>query len=192
MDHPPAFESDGPIGEGEREVEMVIDENDRDLVPKPVEALEQLLDYRRGKALEGFVEEERADVSGERPRDCYHLLLTAGQEVRRSVEALADAGKILEYFFEAPAHAGAGLTLEAAEFEVLSDSHAGKEAASLRDVADAESSNLRRGPAGDVLPVQLDRPRRGRSDADQGLEEGRLACTVTAEQRYNFVLAYVQ
>ena len=81
---------------------MVIDEDDRHLVAELVEALEELLDDRRGEALEGFVEEKHADLSGKRPRDRHHLLLAAREEIRGGFEALADAGKILEDPVEGP------------------------------------------------------------------------------------------
>src|SRR3712207_5656939 len=104
---------------------MVVDDDDGDLAPEPVEAFEQLLDDGRSKTLEGLVEEEHLHVARKGARDRHHLLLAAGQEVRRSVEPLADAGEILEDLVQVPADAVAGFPLEPAEFQVLGHTHSG-------------------------------------------------------------------
>jgi len=53
--HLPTFERDRAIGERKRQIEVVIDDQDRDLASKLVERLEQLLDHGRSKTLERLV-----------------------------------------------------------------------------------------------------------------------------------------
>src|SRR3954470_14428644 len=85
VDDAAALEGDGAVRQGEREIEVVVDDDDRDLAAELVEALEELLDDGRSEALEGLVEEEHAHGAGERARDRDHLLLAAGEEVGRRV-----------------------------------------------------------------------------------------------------------
>src|ERR687885_1854060 len=73
----PAFEHIGAVGEREHEIEMMLDDDDRDLAPQPVESLEQLLGHGRRQALEGLVEQEQPRVADERARHRGHLLLAA-------------------------------------------------------------------------------------------------------------------
>src|SRR5215471_306531 len=54
--HLPTFERDCAIRKRKREIEVVIDDQDRDLASKLVERLEQLLDHGRSEALERLVE----------------------------------------------------------------------------------------------------------------------------------------
>ena len=165
---------------------MMID----DLVAELVEALEELLDDGGGESLERLVEQEHAHVARQRAGDRHHLLLAARQEVGRRIEALADAREIVEDALEIPAHAAPGLAPEAAELEVLGDRHAGEQAAALRHVAETEARDLGRGQPGEIGAVEADLAGRGRRDADQRLQQRRLAGAVAAEQRHDLVLVH--
>src|SRR3954462_776111 len=192
VDHAAALERDGAVGKRQRQIEVMVDDDDRDLVAELIEALEELLDDGRREALERLVEEEHAHVAGERAGDRHHLLLAAGEEIGGGVEALGETREVGEDALEVPAHAMAGLALEAAELEVLRHRHAGEQPAALRDVADAEARDFGRGQAGDLLGSEPDRARGLGSDADQRLEQRRLAGPVAAEQRHDLVLTYVE
>ena len=73
------------------------------------------------------------------------------------------------------------------------DAHAGEEAAALRHVGDAARARSRpadgrRAPR----PASVIVPRRGRRDADDRLQQRRLAGAVAAEQRHDLVLVHVE
>ena len=87
-----------------------------------------------------------------RARHRDHLLLAAGEIVRRDMHALLQAREVLEDLLLVPHHAVAavGLAREPAEREVFPHRHAGEQAAALRHVADAEARDVGRGQAGDV------------------------------------------
>src|SRR5690606_14497105 len=123
---------DGAVGEGEGEVEIVIDDDDRNLAPEPVEALEKLLDDGWCQSLERLVQQKHLHVTRKRAGDGHHLLLTAGKEIRRRIEALANSGEVFEDPLEVPSHAVTLLTVQAPELEVLRHRHAGEEATALR------------------------------------------------------------
>src|SRR5262249_50226996 len=93
--HLAALQCDGAVGEGERQVEMVVDDDDRDLPPQRVEAFERLLDDRRRQTLERLIEEQHADVAGSVPRPPHHRLPSAGKKTARRWESLLRARKIL-------------------------------------------------------------------------------------------------
>ena len=122
---------------------MVIDDDDGDFLAQPIERLEQLLDHRWCQTLEGLVEQQDPDVARKGAGDRDHLLLAAGEIIRRAVEAFANPRKIFVDAFSSPVHAVAGLPLQPAELEILLDAHAGEQAAPLRHVADAETRVLR-------------------------------------------------
>ena len=133
-------------------------------------------------------------MPGQRARDRDHLLLAAGEIVRRDVHALLQAREIFEDLLLAPHHAVAavGRAREAAEREVLGDRHAGEQAAPLRHVADAEPRDVRRRHAGDVAALVLDRAGRRRHQPGQRLQQRGLAGAVAAEQRHDLAFAHVE
>ena len=139
-----ALERDGAVRQRERQVEVVVDDDDRDLVAQLVEGLEQFLDHRRRQALEGLVEQQHLRVAGERPRHRDHLLLAARKVVGRRAPALLDARKEGEDPLLVPVHARAVAPAQPAELHVLGDAHAGEEPAALRHVRDAAPRDPRR------------------------------------------------
>ena len=64
-----AIENVSVIGERQDEVEVVLDDEDRDLVSQLVERLEDFFYYRGCESLERLVEEQQPNVTGERARD---------------------------------------------------------------------------------------------------------------------------
>ena len=136
---------------------MMVDDDDRDLVPELVEAFEQLLDHRRRQALERLIQQQHAHVARQSARDRHHLLLAAGEIIGRLVQPLLDAREIFEDALEIPARADAGFALQAAELEILRDAHAGEKSAALRHIADAEPRDLRGAQARDLRTAEPDR-----------------------------------
>ena len=72
-----ALEHDRAVGQRERKIEMVVDDQDRHMMAQPVERLEQFLDDRRRQPLERLVEQQYAGVARQRTRDRDHLLLAS-------------------------------------------------------------------------------------------------------------------
>src|SRR5271166_5607033 len=77
MEHRAAFECENAVGEGEYEVEIVLDDHDGEVPAEFIEYLEQLECDRGREPLEGFVEQQQSDIAGHRAADRDHLLLAA-------------------------------------------------------------------------------------------------------------------
>src|SRR3712207_3273893 len=137
MDHSPTFKGDRTVGQGECEVQVMVDNDDRNLMAELVETLEELLDDSRSKTFEGLVQEQHLHVAREGACDRHHLLLAAGEKIRRGVEPLTDAREVLEDPVQIPPDAMACLALESPELKILSHSHSGKEPASLRHITNS-------------------------------------------------------
>src|ERR1700674_3385557 len=58
------LQSYSPIGERERQIQMMIDDDDGDLPTQLVETLEQLLNHGRCQAFERLIEQKHANVTG--------------------------------------------------------------------------------------------------------------------------------
>src|SRR6516165_3684601 len=121
---------------------MVINDDHRDLVAHAVEGLEQLFSHRRRKPLERFVEEKHAHIAGQRAGNCDHLLLAAGKIIGRHAPSISDAWKECGDAIVIPMDARSTEAFEPTKREIFSYRHAGKQATSLRHVADAASGNL--------------------------------------------------
>ena len=65
VNDPSSLERDGTIGQRERQIEVMIDDDERDFVPQPIEALEELLDDRSAP---GPRKARRARGYGRRPK----------------------------------------------------------------------------------------------------------------------------
>ena len=63
MNYPAAFQCHRVVGQCQRQIEMVVDDDDGDFLAQSIEGLEQLLDHRRRQALEGFVEQQYPDIA---------------------------------------------------------------------------------------------------------------------------------
>src|SRR3954447_4328985 len=94
MNDPAALERYRGIRQRQRQVEVVVDDDDGDFFAQAVEGLEQLLDHGRREPLERLVQQQHPHVAGQRARDRDHLLLAAGKIIRRAVEPLADSRKV--------------------------------------------------------------------------------------------------
>src|SRR6478609_5067067 len=114
VNDPAAFQRQCGVGQCQRQIKVVIDDDDGDFLAQTIEGFEQLLHDRRRQALEGLVEQQNPNVARQRAGDRNHLLLAAGEIIRRTVEPLADPREILVNALAGPVHAIAGLALQPA------------------------------------------------------------------------------
>ena len=160
MDDAAALEHVRLVRQREDQVEIVLDDHDRQLLPQPVERLEQLLDHRRRQALERLVEQQHAHVPGRaraRPRPSAARRPTGSRPACRA--ARASRGKNSRIFSSDHATPAPLAPLQAAELEIVAHAHAGEQPASLRHVADAAARDWpRRGAAPGRSPAQQDAP----------------------------------
>ena len=161
---------------------------------KQVEHLEQLEDHGRRQALERLVQQQQLDVARHRARHRDHLLLAAGEIIRRDIHALLQAREIFEDPLLAPHHAVAavGLARETPEREIFPHRHAGEQPAALRHIADAHPRDVGRGQAGDAASFVLDGAGRRRHQPGERLQQRRFAGAVAAEQRDDLAFADVE
>src|SRR5882762_5309769 len=73
---------------------MVIDDDDSDFPPQPVEGFEQLLYYGWSEALEGLIEQQYPHVARKRAGHRNHLLFAAREIIRWAVEPLSNPREI--------------------------------------------------------------------------------------------------
>ena len=157
-----------------------------------VEGLEQLLDDGWCQAFEGLIEQQHACVARQRPGHRDHLLLAAGQVVRRRAPALFDAREEAEDFLLFPVDAGVVAPFQAPQLHVLGHRHAGKQAAALRNIGHAAARDLGRWAARQGFGPERDLAAGRWADADDGLEKCRLARAVAPEQRDDLVVAQLE
>src|SRR3954464_9554669 len=118
MNHPAPLQRHRGVGQRQRQIEIVVDNDDGDFLAQPVEGFEQLLDHCGRQALERLVEQQHPHVAGQRARHRDHLLLATGKIIRRAVEPLANSREILVDALPAPVHAMAGLPLQPAKLQI--------------------------------------------------------------------------
>src|SRR3954469_25395344 len=92
-----AVEDEHGVGDRERHLGVLLDENDRERILRDqfLEGSEKQLDDDGGEALERLVEKKHARVAHQRPADAQHLLLPAGNLVAAMAAPLAKARKQL-------------------------------------------------------------------------------------------------
>src|SRR6266436_2248299 len=164
VDHPAALQRHRGVGQRQRQVEIVIDDDDGDFLAQAIEGFEQLFDHGRRQTLERLIEQQYPDVAGQRAGDRHHLLLAAGKIIRRTIQPFANPREIFVDPLPGPVHAIAGLALQRAELEILFDAHAGEQAAALRHITDAEPRGLRRRKSDQLAVCKPDRSVRRRRD----------------------------
>ena len=63
MEDGAALQNEDAVGKGQNQIKIVLDDDDRDVLPQPVEDAEQLLHDRRRQPFEWLVQEQQVDVS---------------------------------------------------------------------------------------------------------------------------------
>src|SRR5262249_35377637 len=121
VQHAAALEDEDTVGQCQHQIEIVLNDHDRQILAQPVERLEQLEDDRWRQALERLVEQQEPHVARECARDSDHLLLAAGEIIRRDMHAVLQARKEREDLFFAPGHAriAGGASGQAAERQIV-------------------------------------------------------------------------
>src|SRR5258708_6796975 len=107
--HAPGVGQVGAVGEREHQVEVVLDDEDRDLAAQLIERLEHFLHHRRREPLERLVEEQQAHVARKRARDRHHLLFATPEHVGLRCELLPELGDVPDDALLVPMHAVASL-----------------------------------------------------------------------------------
>src|SRR2546423_7429381 len=121
-----ALEHIRAIGQGQHEIEIMLDDDHRDLPAQAVEGLEQFLDDRGCETLERLVEQQHPDVARQRARHRDHLLFAAGEEIRWRVESRGELRKEMQDLVVGPRYTVALAAFEAPKLEVMAHAHAGK------------------------------------------------------------------
>src|SRR5271167_105836 len=167
------------IGEGRREVKVLLDEKDRKaLLLQGADDRADLLNDDRGKALGRLVEQQQGGAGPQDPADRQHLLLAAGQLGALAAPPLLEVGKDrvdFSYRHAAGRH-------HWRQQQVLLDIKAGKDAALLRAIGDAEPRDPVRGEPGKLGAAEGDRAPPLRNDPHDRSQGRRLAGAVAPEQ----------
>ena len=87
----PATSTEMRRGEGEHEVHVVLDQQDRDVRRQRGEGGENIAPLLLGHARGGLVEQQYARAGGQRERDLEQTLLAIGKLARRLVAARLEA-----------------------------------------------------------------------------------------------------
>ena len=58
MEHGAALQREHAVSQRQHQIEIMLDDHDRDVLPKPIEYLEQFEDHGRRQPLERFVQQQ--------------------------------------------------------------------------------------------------------------------------------------
>ncbi len=177
-----AVDHDGDLlGHRRRDADVLLDDEHGDvaLLAEPDQHLLDLRDDDRRQTLRRLVHDEQPRVGQQRAGDREHLLLAA-RKLRAAV--VAPLGEAREGLIDAldrpgPAPQAGG------HAQMLVDGQRTPQPPPLRDIADAEPRDPRRGGVGDVLARQTHGPARRRHEAHDRLAQRRLAHAVAADDR---------
>ena len=135
---PAALEHVAAAGEGERRLDVLLDEQEGESGPmERAERLEDALDHAGRESERGLVEHEQRGVRHEGAPDGEHLLLSAGERSRALPPALGQARKEIPHAGQTLAQSGAGAGPIGAQLEILLDAHLREEVAALGNLRDA-------------------------------------------------------
>ena len=97
-------EHDGALGELERDVDLLLDEQHRDpaFAPKPHQRRGERVDDHRRQSLERLVEQQELGIAGERAAHRQHLLLAARELVAVIAPPLGEAREEIVDALERP------------------------------------------------------------------------------------------
>src|SRR2546425_12922200 len=177
------------VGDRGREAEILLDEEDGEALRlEAPDRRADLLDDHRREAFRGLVQEQQARAGSEDAPDREHLLLAAGQLGALGPEALAQVGEQVEDRPAAePARADLGR-----QHEIFLDAEAREDPALLGAERDAEPRDEVRGETDQLGGAEADRAPAPLDDPHHGLERGRLAGAVPAEQRHDLARAHLE
>ena len=182
-----------PVGDFERFLQRVTDENDRDpILAQPVDQREQMMLLLRRQGRGRLIENDNLRFETHRARDLDHLpfggaeRLDRGGWIDRKVQRLKEllrvdigSAQAVEEFF-------------VAKIEVLRHRHARDEAGLLIDHRNAVASRQRRAGDLDSLAIDTDLALGRRHRAGEDLDQRRLAGPVLAENRMHFAAPQIE
>ena len=177
-------------GDGERDVHVVLDQDQRHVLRQPEQQLRQPLPLAEREAGGGLVEQHQLRLDGARHADLELALLAVGEVADERVGLVAEqhalgcragplAGVLVLLAREHPQ--ASAVMPEDREKDVVLDREAGKEPRLLVRPGKPERRPHPRRQVGDVTAHHLDRPRRGLEVARDEVEQRRLPGAVRAE-----------
>src|SRR5581483_8474585 len=192
--HPARLEDVAPVGERQRQLHVLLDEQHREAL-RPVhvpEPLQYLADHAVGQAERRLVDQEEPRARHEPAPDRDHLLLAAGERVGPLRAALPEAREESLDPGEALGPVALRRRVIRAELEILPDGEVGEQPAALEDVSQAERDALVGRQAVDRTPGQPD-PALARSHQTRdAVEERRLPGAVRTQERDDLALPHLQ
>ena len=131
VDDLPTFHHVDAIGDGERQSQVLLCDQDRHtyLSSQPADQLRKAAHHLRRQAFGGFVQEQETRARHQRPSDREHLLLAAGQSAPR-------AGRAQRQNLEQRENLGQ-VTPAGRQSQVLSHAQGAEDATALRDQGQA-------------------------------------------------------
>ena len=191
VDDPPHLHDVAAVGQLERGAGVLLHQQDGHAgrLVDLADGLEDGAHQQRRQPQRGLVEQEQARPGHEGPADGQHLLLAAGEGAGQLLAALVQDR-------EEPRDEPAGLLQparvaprEGAQVEVLPHRQGAEDAPPLGHLGDAEPHQLVRLDGVDRLPLEVDLAAAGAQQAADGLEGGRLAGAVGAQDGDDLALA---
>src|SRR6266481_2657451 len=181
--HAASIDNDDIVGEIERELDVLLDEDDG--LPFGFELRDgaaNLCDQLRREPLGWLVHQQHARIAHERASDREHLLLATGERARDLGVALGKAGKKLKDAPDGPARVAAVLARLGRHHQIFTHRERTKHAPPLRDEANAFARDHVGRKACDILAVKPDRALSRLEEAHDRRHAGRLAGAVAPEQ----------
>ena len=140
----------------------------------------------------GFVEQHHAGAVHQGTPHRQHLLLTAGEQRTVLMATLVQDREQLIDFLEPLSPQRVVLDREGTQFQVLLDRQPAQDTPAFRHVNHAATGDLVSGQRGDRFPFQMDIAAPGPHQSRYGLERGRLAGPVAAQQGHDFPFMDIQ
>src|SRR5687767_12696275 len=182
-----------PIGHGERERHVLLDEQDRHaLLVEDLDDLADLAHHPRHEPLRWLVEQDDLRLEHHRARDGKHLLLTTGERAPRLVASLPQHGKVPVHLLQqrlAPRRRHAGSIEPGAK--ILEHGQQPEHPPIFRHVTDAERGQTVGGQVDEVASLEGQRAAGGAQVAHDGLERRGLADAVAAEQPHHLARTHI-
>src|SRR3982074_3005892 len=179
------------LSHGTDHVEILLDENNGDV------GLAIQVDYGAGDILHNrwldafrrLVEQDQRRIADHDATDCQLLLLAAGQG---SGLLAAPLGADRKSAIDPRVVCWIGLAVDhCADLEVFLDTHARKNVATLRHIADAQAGAAMRDQRAHILPLENDGAFGRRQKPDQRPHQRRLADAVAADHGDDLTFAYI-
>src|SRR3989454_845453 len=184
VDHrAPALQHVAAGGDGERQLHVLLDEQQGHAVAvDPANRLGQVRDDLGREAEERLVDHEQPRPRHEAARDGDHLLLTAGERVRRLTRARGDDREELGDALVFRLAGAARRRVIAAEPDVLAHAEVREEAPPLEHVGDATADDAVSGQTRDGLALEGDGAGARAQQARDAVHQRGLAAAVGAEE----------